>query len=169
MDERPNSYDKQELLKCGAGELFGKGNAQLPIPPMLMLDRITQIHEDGGEYDKGYLRAEFDIHPDLWFFQCHFVGDPVMPGCLGLDALWQMTGFYLGWLGLPGKGRALSTGEVKFTGQVTPDVKVLEFGVDYRRVMKSRLKLGIGDGWVKADGEVIFTAKDLRVALFVEE
>ena len=169
MHEKRSSYDKEALLTCGRGELFGQGNAQLPLPPMLMFDRITEISEEGGEYGKGLIRSEFDIHPDLWFFECHFQGDPVMPGCLGLDALWQMTGFYLGWLGEPGRGRAISTGEVKFTGQVTPDVKMLEFGVDMKRVMRSRLKLAIADGWVKADGETIFVAKDLRVGLFQDE
>ncbi|WP_310621962.1 3-hydroxyacyl-[acyl-carrier-protein] dehydratase FabA [Flexibacterium corallicola] len=169
MHEQRSSYDYEDLLACGRGELFGQGNAQLPVPPMLMFDRITQISEEGGEYGKGHMRSEFEIKPDLWFFECHFIGDPVMPGCLGLDALWQMTGFYLGWLGEPGKGRALSSGEVKFTGMVTPSVKKLEFGVDMKRVMRSRLKLAIADGWVKADGETIFTAKDLRVGLFQEE
>lgn len=169
MQNKRSSYDKEDLLTCGSGELFGQGNAQLPLPPMLMFDRITEISEEGGEYGKGLIRSEFDINPDLWFFKCHFQGDPVMPGCLGLDALWQMTGFYLGWLGEPGRGRALSTGEVKFTGQVTPDVKMLEFGVDMKRVMRSRLKLAIADGWVKADGKTIFVAKNLRVGLFQDE
>ncbi|SDR26407.1 3-hydroxyacyl-[acyl-carrier-protein] dehydratase FabA [Pseudovibrio sp. Tun.PSC04-5.I4] len=169
MQNKRSSYDKEDLLTCGRGELFGQGNAQLPLPPMLMFDRITEISEEGGEYGKGLIRSEFDINPDLWFFECHFQGDPVMPGCLGLDALWQMTGFYLGWLGEPGRGRALSTGEVKFTGQVTPDVKMLEFGVDMKRVMRSRLKLAIADGWVKADGKTIFVAKNLRVGLFQDE
>ena len=166
MVEQKSSYTKEDILLCGEGKLFGPGNAQLPVPPMLMIDRITSIAEDGGDYGKGHARAEFDISPDLWFFQCHFLGDPVMPGCLGLDALWQLTGFYLGWLGEPGKGRALSTGECKFTGMVTPQVKRLEFGVDFKRVMRSKLKLGIADGFMKADGELIYQAKDLRVALF---
>ncbi|MTI18487.1 3-hydroxyacyl-[acyl-carrier-protein] dehydratase FabA [Rhodobacteraceae bacterium RKSG542] len=169
MHEQRSSYEYEDLLACGRGELFGQGNAQLPVPPMLMFDRISQISEEGGEYGKGMIRSEFEIKPDLWFFGCHFIGDPVMPGCLGLDALWQMTGFYLGWLGEPGRGRALSSGEVKFTGMVTPSVKKLEFGVDMKRVMRSRLKLAIADGWVKADGETIFTAKDLRVGLFQSE
>lgn len=168
MHEQKSSYGYEELLSCGRGELFGPGNAQLPVPPMLMFDRITDISETGGEHGKGSIRAEFDIRPDLWFFGCHFIGDPVMPGCLGLDALWQMSGFYLGWLGEPGKGRAISTGEVKFTGMITPKNKLLEYGVDFKRVMRGRLVLCIGNGWVKADGETVFNASDLRVAVFKE-
>ena len=163
---RQASYTYEDLLACGRGELFGAGNAQLPLPPMLMFDRITAISENGGAYGKGEVRAELDVRPDLWFFPCHFKGDPVMPGCLGLDALWQMTGFYLGWLGLPGRGRALSTGEVKFTGQVLPSVKKVVYGVDFKRVVKGRLNLGIADGWLEADGETIYRASDLRVGLF---
>jgi 3-hydroxyacyl-[acyl-carrier protein] dehydratase/trans-2-decenoyl-[acyl-carrier protein] isomerase len=132
---------------------------------MLMFDRITEISETGGEFDKGFVRAELDIHRDLWFFPCHFIDNPVMPGCLGLDALWQMTGFFLGWLGEPGKGMALSTGEVKFKGMVTPKVKRVEYGVDFKRVMRGRLVLGIADGWLKADGDPIYKATDLRVGL----
>jgi 3-hydroxyacyl-[acyl-carrier protein] dehydratase / trans-2-decenoyl-[acyl-carrier protein] isomerase len=169
MADRKHHYDYEELLKCGRGELFGPGNAQLPLPPMLMFDRITEISEDGGEYGKGYIRADYAIKPDLWFFQCHFQGDPVMPGCLGLDALWQLTGFYLGWLGEKGKGRALATGEVKFSGMVTPDVSKVEYGVDFKRVMRGRLVLGIADGWVKSDGETIYKASDLRVGLFQDK
>ncbi|MBW3097637.1 3-hydroxyacyl-[acyl-carrier-protein] dehydratase FabA [Pseudohoeflea coraliihabitans] len=169
MVEQKSSYSYEEILTCGRGEMFGPGNAQLPLPPMLMLHRITEISEDGGEHGKGFARAEFDITPDLWFFPCHFVGDPVMPGCLGLDALWQLTGFYLGWLGEPGKGRAISTGEVKFTGQITPATKLVEFGIDFKRVMRGRLVLGTANGWVKADGETVFTANDLRVGLFKEK
>ncbi len=164
-----SSFEYEELLACGRGELFGAGNAQLPLPPMLMFDRISEISEEGGAHGKGLIRAELEIKPDLWFFDCHFKGDPVMPGCLGLDALWQMTGFFLGWLGEPGRGRALSSGEIKFTGQITPDVKKIEYGVDLKRVMRSKLKLAIADGWVKADGEQIYTAKDLRVGLFQDE
>lgn len=166
MAEQKSSYTYEELLSCARGEMFGPGNAQLPAPPMLMFDRITEIEEQGGEYGKGLIRAEFDIKPDLWFFQCHFIGDPVMPGCLGLDALWQLTGFFLGWLGEAGKGRALSTGEVKFTGMVTPETKLVEYGIDFKRVMRGRLVLGIADGWMKADGQTIYTASDLRVGLF---
>lgn len=166
MSGRRNSFEYEDLLSCGRGELFGPGNAQLPLPPMLMFDRISEISEEGGEYGKGLIRAEFAIRPDLWFFPCHFQGDPVMPGCLGLDALWQMTGFFLGWLGEPGRGRAISTGEVKFTGQITPAIKRVEYGVDFKRVMRGRLVLGIADGWVKADGEIVFRAADLKVGLF---
>lgn len=166
MAEQRSSYSYEDLLACGRGELFGQGNAQLPAPPMLMVDRITEIFETGGANDKGYIRAEFDIRPDHWFFPCHFIGDPVMPGCLGLDALWQLTGFFLGWLGEKGKGRAISTGEVKFTGMITPKVKLVEYGVDFKRVMRGRLVLGIADGWVKADGETVFRATDLKVGLF---
>ena len=166
MSDRRSSFDYEDLLACGRGEMFGPGNAQLPLPPMLMFDRIIEISEDGGPEGKGHIRAELDVRPDLWFFECHFKGDPVMPGCLGLDALWQMTGFYLGWLGLPGRGRALSTGEVKFTGQVLPSVKKVVYGVDFKRVVKGRLNLGIADGWLQADGETIYKASDLRVGLF---
>ena len=168
MAEQKSSYTYEELLSCARGEMFGKGNAQLPAPPMLMFNRITKISENGGEHDKGLIRAEFDINPDLWFFACHFIGDPVMPGCLGLDALWQLTGFFLGWLGEPGKGRAISTGEVKFSGMVTPKTRLVEYGIDFKRVMRGRLVLGIADGFVKADGEIIYKAADLRVALFKE-
>ena len=169
MAERQSSYDFDDLMRCARGELFGPGNAQLPAPPMLMLHRITDISETGGEFDKGYARAEFDITPDLWFFECHFIGDPVMPGCLGLDALWQLTGFYLGWLGEPGKGRALSTGEIKFTDMVTPAVERIEFGIDFKRIMRGRLVLGMAEGWMKADGETIYRASGLRVGLFQEK
>jgi 3-hydroxyacyl-[acyl-carrier protein] dehydratase/trans-2-decenoyl-[acyl-carrier protein] isomerase len=168
MTEQRSSYSYDELIQCAKGELFGQGNAQLPMPPMLMFDRISSVAEDGGEYDKGHIHAELDVNPELWFFKCHFIGDPVMPGCLGLDAMWQMLGFYLGWLGSPGRGRALSVGEIKFTGMVLPGVKKVEYGVDLKRVMRSRLVLGIGDGWVKADGEIIYKAKDLRVGLFAD-
>ena len=169
MFEQKSSYSHEEVLSCGRGEMFGPGNAQLPLPPMLMFDRITDVSEDGGEYGKGYIRADFEIRDDLWFFPCHFAGDPVMPGCLGLDAMWQLTGIYLGWLGEPGKGRAISTGEVKFTGMVTPKTKLVEYGIDFKRVMRGRLVLGTADGWMKADGETIYVAKDLRVGLFKEE
>ena len=165
---RQSSYTYEELLACGRGELFGSGNAQLPLPPMLMFDRITSIGEDGGAYGKGHVVAELDVRPDLWFFPCHFKGDPVMPGCLGLDALWQMTGFFLGWGGSPGHGRALGCGEVRFSGQVTNDVKVVEYGVDIRRVVRSKVTLGIAEGFVKADGKLIYEAKDLRVGLFAD-
>jgi 3-hydroxyacyl-[acyl-carrier protein] dehydratase/trans-2-decenoyl-[acyl-carrier protein] isomerase len=169
MEQRQSSFTFEEILTCSRGEMFGPGNPQLPLPPMLMLDRITEVSEDGGENGKGHIRAEYDINPERWFFDCHFAGDPVMPGCLGLDALWQMTGFYLGWLGLEAKGRAISVGDIRFAGQITPTTKMVEFGVDFKRVMKGRLILGIGDGWVKADGETVFTAKDLRVGLFKDQ
>lgn len=164
-----SSFDYEDLLACARGELFGPGNAQLPAPPMLMFDRITEVSEEGGEFGKGVIRAEFAIKPDLWFFDCHFIGNPVMPGCLGLDAMWQLTGFYLGWLGLPGKGMALSTGEIKFKGMVTPKNSLVEYGVDLKRVMRGRLVLGIADGWLKADGETIYKATDLRVGLAKQE
>jgi 3-hydroxyacyl-[acyl-carrier protein] dehydratase/trans-2-decenoyl-[acyl-carrier protein] isomerase len=164
MDNRRKSFEFEDLLACGRGELFAEG-PQLPLPPMLMFDRISEIAELGGEYGKGVVRAVLEVKPDLWFFPCHFKGDPVMPGCLGLDALWQMTGFFLGWLGEPGKGMALSTGEVKFKGMVTPAVKKVEYGVDFKRVMRGRLVLGIADGWLKADGDPIYKATDLRVGL----
>ena len=165
MDERRRSFDYEGLLSCARGELFGPGNPQLPLPPMLMFDRITDIGDDGGEHGRGRIRAELDVHPDLWFFQCHFQGDPVMPGCLGLDALWQMLGFFLGWSGGLGRGRALGVGEVKFTDQVLPAVKRVEYGVDLKRVFRSRLFLGIGDGWLRADGVTIYIARDLKVGL----
>ncbi len=165
MADRRNAYGYDELIACGKGELFGPGNPQLPLPPMLMFDRITHIDDTGGDNGKGSVRAELDVDPELWFFKCHFEGDPVMPGCLGLDALWQMLGFFLGWGGSSGKGRALG-GEIKFSGQVTDDIALVEYGIDLKRVMRSRLALGIADGWVKADGKVIYEAQDLRVGLF---
>lgn len=169
MTERQSSYTFDELLKCGRGELFGPGNAQLPLPPMLMFDRISSISEDGGQHGKGQIVADMDIagNPRLdWFFNCHFQGDPVMPGCLGLDALWQLTGFFLGWLGAPGRGRALGVGEVKFTNMVLKSTQKIEYVVDLKRVILRRLKLGIADGVLKADGNVIYAATDLRVGLF---
>ncbi len=167
--DRQSSFSYEELLACGRGELFGPGNAQLPLPPMLMFDRIASIGEDGGAYGKGHVRAELDVRPDLWFFDCHFKGDPVMPGCLGVDALWQMVGFHLGWLGAQGRGRALGVGEVKFTDQVLPSVKKVVYGVDLKRVFRSKLVLGIADGFLEADGRRIYEAKDLRVGLFKPE
>ena len=166
MPDRRSSFEYEDLLACGRGEMFGAGNAQLPLPPMLMFDRIAKINEDGGEHGKGVVVAELDVKPDLWFFPCHFKGDPVMPGCLGLDALWQMLGFFLGWLGMPGRGRALSVGEVKFTGMVLPSVAKVEYIVDLRRVISRRLTLGVADGVLRADGQTIYVAKDLRVGLF---
>ena len=160
-----SSYSYEELLKAGRGELFGPRNAQLPVPPMLMLDRITEISIDGGAHQRGHLVAELDIHPDLWFFKCHFPGDPVMPGCLGLDAMWQLVGFWLGWSGSPGKGRALGVGEVKFSGEVTPEKKLVRYEIEIRRAIRSRLTMGIADGSVFLDGEKIYTAKDMKVGL----
>ena len=164
--QQKSHYEYEDLLACGRGELFGPGNAQLPAPPMLMFDRISEIAETGGAHGKGLIRAELEIKPDLWFFGCHFIGDPVMPGCLGLDALWQMCGFYLGWLGAEGRGRALGVGEIKFTDQVLPSVKKVVYGVDLKRVFRSKLVLGIADGWLEADGRKIYEASDLRVGLF---
>lgn len=168
MAERRNAYEYEDLLACGRGELFGPGNAQLPLPPMLMFDRISSISEEAGEHGKGQVVAELEVRPDMWFFPCHFKGDPVMPGCLGLDALWQMLGFFLGWLGAPGRGRALGVGEVKFTGMVLPTVKKLEYIVDLKRIIRRKLTLGFGDGILKADGALIYSAKDLRVGLFTD-
>ncbi len=168
MGNRQSSFTYEDLLACGRGEMFDAG-PQLPLPPMLMFDRISDIAEAGGEYGKGLVRAVLDLKPDLWFFPCHFKGDPVMPGCLGLDALWQLLGFFLGWSGSPGKGRALGLGEVKFSGQVLPNVKQVIYGVEIKRVMRSKLVLGIADGWLSADGQVIYRASDLKVGLFKDE
>jgi len=164
--EPKNTYSKEELLSCGKGDLFGPSNAQLPMPNMLMLDRITHIATEGGEYNKGEIIAELDINPDLWFFDCHFPGDPVMPGCLGLDAMWQLVGFFLGWKGNPGKGRALGSGEVKFTGQILPSSSKVTYHIHLKRVIERKLIMGIADGKVSVDGKDIYFAKDLRVGLF---
>jgi 3-hydroxyacyl-[acyl-carrier protein] dehydratase/trans-2-decenoyl-[acyl-carrier protein] isomerase len=163
---RPSSFSYEELLTCARGEMYGPGNAQLPAPPMLLFDRITTITEEGGEFDKGYIEAEFDIDPSLWFFDCHFLGDPVMPGSLGLDAMWQLVGFFLGWIGGKGRGRALGCGEVKFAGEVTPDIKLVTYKIQMKRVINRRLVMGIGDGVLLADGNPIYTAADLRVGLY---
>jgi len=163
---RPSSYSYEDLLTCSRGELFGPGNAQLPAPNMLMLDRITHISADGGAYGKGELQAELDIRPDLWFFDCHFEGDPVMPGCLGLDALWQLFGFHLVWAGHGGRGRALGVGKVKFTGQVLQKAKVVTYQLDIKRVISRKLTMAIADGSLSVDGREIYTAEDLRVGLF---
>jgi 3-hydroxyacyl-[acyl-carrier protein] dehydratase/trans-2-decenoyl-[acyl-carrier protein] isomerase len=161
-----SSYDYEDLLACARGDLFGPTNAQLPAPPMLMLDRIMEIAADGGLHGKGRMVAELDINPDLWFYKCHFLGDPVMPGCLGLDAMWQLVGFFLGWSGGLGKGRALGVGEVKFSGQVNPTAKLVTYRIDMKRVIIRKLVMGVGDGVVEVDGKPIYEAKDLRVGLF---
>ena len=161
-----SQYDKEELVACGLGNLFGPGNAQLPVDNMLMVDRITHISSEGGAMGKGELIAELDIHPDLWFFECHFPGDPVMPGCLGLDAMWQLVGFFLGWRGNPGRGRALGAGEVKFTGQILPSHTQVRYHIEMERVIERKLVMGIADGSVSVDGKTIYTAQDLRVGLF---
>ena len=161
-----NSFSKQELIDCGEGRLFGPGNAQLPTDNMLMLDRITRISSEGGSHDKGEIIAELDINPDLWFFHCHFPGDPVMPGCLGLDAMWQLVGFFLGWRGNPGRGRALGCGEVKFSGQILPTASKVVYRINMKRVIERKLIMGIADGTIEVDGKEIYTATDLRVGLF---
>lgn len=165
--DRKHSFSYDELLQCGRGELFGPGNAQLPLPPMLMFDRIVHISDEGGKYGKGQIVAELDVRPDLWFFDCHFRGDPVMPGCLGLDAMWQLVGFFLGWLGGPGHGRALGSGDVKFNGQVTPKISRVTYTVDMKRVIMRKLVMGIAEASMQADGQEIYIASDLRVGLFI--
>ena len=161
-----SSYTYEELLECGHARMFGPGNAQLPLPPMLMIDNIISIKNTGGKYNKGEIIAQLQVKPELWFFDCHFDGDPVMPGCLGLDAMWQLVGFYLGWAGSPGRGRALGAGEVKFTGQVTPKNKMITYRIDMKRVIQRKLNMGIADGVMEVDGRVIYAANSLRVGLF---
>ena len=164
-----SSYSFEEIIECGKGNLFGPGNAQLPAPPMLMFDRITQVNKDGGMHEKGEIIAELNIKPDLWFFECHFLGDPVMPGCLGLDALWQMLGFYLGWLGYPGKGRALGVGEIKFVEEIKPDKELIKYKVSLKKSLnKKGLSIGYGDGQIIHKEKIIYHANDLRVGLFNE-
>lgn len=165
---KQNSYSKEELILAGTTDFFGEGNSKLPADNMLMMDRIKLITEEGGLFDKGEIIAELDITPDLWFFDCHFKGDPVMPGCLGLDAMWQLVGFYLAWSGGPGRGRALGVGEVKFTGQILPTAKKVTYKIDLKRVIKRKLFMGIADGTVSVDGKEIYTAKDLKVGLFTD-
>ena len=164
--DRKNAYTREDLLTCSRGEMFGPGNAQLPLPPMLMVDRIASITSDGGKYDKGQMVAELDIRPELWFFDCHFIGDPVMPGCLGLDAMWQLIGYFLAWQGGLGHGRALGCGEVQFTGQVTPKCRMITYRVDMKRVILRKLVMGIADAVMEVDGRPIYYGKDLRVGLF---
>ncbi len=163
---RLHAFSREQLLASARGELFGPGSGRLPNDPMLMFDRITDIRDDGGPHGKGMVRAELDIRPDLWFFGCHFIGDPVMPGCLGLDAMWQLTGFYLTWLGAPGRGRALGCGEVKFTGQVLPEAKLVSYEIDITRVINRKLVMAQADARMLVDGREIYSAKDLRVGLF---
>ena len=164
--ERKSAFTYEELIQCGNGELFGEGNARLPIPPMLMMDRVINIDAEGGEFGKGIMIAELDIKPDLWFFDCHFPTDPVMPGCLGLDAMWQLVGFYLGWLGNPGRGRALGSGEDKFFGQVLPTAKKVTYKIEITRLIQRKLVMGMANATMEVDGRGIYSAKDLKVGLF---
>ena len=167
MDQ--SQFSREELIEHAHGRLFGEDYARLPLPPLLMIDRITSIVADGGESGKGYVEGEFDIHPDLWFFKSHFESDPVMPGCLGLDAMWQLVGFFICWLGNKGKGRALGVGEVKLQGMVLPDSKLVSYHIDMKRIISRKLILGIGDGVMKVDGKPIYKASNLRVGMFDDE
>ena len=164
---KKNSYSYDELINCGNGKLFGPGNARLPLPPMLMFDRITEINDNKGSFKKGSLLAELDINKDLWFFDCHFKEDPVMPGCLGLDAMWQLVGFYLGWIGNPGRGRALGVGTVKFTGEVLQNIKLVKYEIEMKKIMSpGGTTVGLANGTVLADGKKIYSAENLKVGLF---
>ena len=164
---KKNSYSYDELINCGDGKLFGPGNARLPLPPMLMFDRITDINDNKGSFKKGSLQAELDIKQDLWFFDCHFKEDPVMPGCLGLDAMWQLVGFYLGWIGNPGRGRALGVGTVKFTGEVLQNIKLVKYEIEMKKIMSpGGTTVGLANGTVLADGKKIYSAENLKVGLF---
>ena len=164
---KKSSFNYDELIDCANGKLFGPGNAKLPSPPMLMFDRITEINESHGFYKKGSIKAELDIKDDLWFFNCHFQGDPVMPGCLGLDAMWQLVGFYLGWSGEPGKGRALGVSSVKFTGEVLKNVKMATYEINMKRILKKEgTAVGLANGLLSADGKIIYRAENLKVGLF---
>ena len=165
MSDRPTSFDKEALIQCAKGEMFGAGNAQLPMPPMLMMDRITEVSADGGAHGKGHIKAEFDITPDLWFFECHFPRNPIMPGCLGLDGLWQLTGFNLGWRGMLGQGMALGVGDVKLTGMVTPERKMISYDIDFTRVIDRKIKIGVANGKVYTDDELIYEVTDMKVGL----
>ncbi|BAC24446.1 fabA [Wigglesworthia glossinidia endosymbiont of Glossina brevipalpis] len=166
MVKKHKFYTKEDLLCSSRGELFGKYGPQLPAPNMLMIDRLVKVTENGGNYNKGFIKAELDINPNMWFFSCHFIGDPVMPGCLGLDAMWQLVGFYLGWLGGKGKGRALGVREVKFSGQILPTSKIVVYYIHFRRIINRKLFMGMADGEVFCDGKIIYTANDLKVGLF---
>ncbi|MDF1819091.1 MAG: 3-hydroxyacyl-[acyl-carrier-protein] dehydratase FabA [Immundisolibacteraceae bacterium] len=166
MLTKPDHFDHEQLLSCARGELYGPGNAQLPLPPMLMFDRIIEISETGGTYGKGFIHAELDINPDLWFFACHFQNDPVMPGCLGLDAMWQLVGFFLGWQGHAGRGRALGSDKVRFSGEVTPDKKLVTYRINMKKLITRRLTMGIADATMDVDGEVIYESSGLRVGLY---
>jgi 3-hydroxyacyl-[acyl-carrier protein] dehydratase/trans-2-decenoyl-[acyl-carrier protein] isomerase len=169
MEKHKSQYTNEELIEHAHGRLFGAGYARLPLPPLLLFDRITSIEAEGGAHGKGYIEGEFDIHPDLWFFKSHFEGDPIMPGCLGLDAMWQLVGFFICWLGNKGKGRALGASDVKFHGMVLPDSKLVSYHIDMKRIISRKLVLGIGDGVMKVDGKTIYEAQNLRVGLFEDD
>ena len=169
MTDRKSSYTYDDLIACANRELFGPKAPRLPMPPMLMMDRVVEISDNGGEHGKGHLHAEFDITPERWFFDCHFKGDPIMPGCLGLDGLWQLTGFWMGWMGCEGRGAALGVGEVKLTDMVTPEAKLVSYHIDFKRVVMRKLNMAVADGIVKVDGKIAYECKDLKVGVFGEE